>query len=134
MAAVVLADAANRADVVFVGQDEADLLWGTATPAAVRALLPVPEILVVKDGGLGATAFGPDGTVFEPALPVEIVESVGAGDAFAAGYLYGLLTDCLPGDRLRFGHRLAANALRTAGDVGIPMTADDLEMRGEVRA
>ena len=31
---------ADRADLVFVGRDEAEALWGTATAAAIRALLP----------------------------------------------------------------------------------------------
>ncbi len=127
IAAPALAEAANQADIVFVGQDEAETLWGTPTPAAVRALLPEPKILVIKDGGIGVTAFESGDVTFEPAVPVEIVESVGAGDAFAAGYLYGFLTGRPQAERLRIGHRLAANALRTAADVGAPITADDLK-------
>jgi 2-dehydro-3-deoxygluconokinase len=121
-----LAALANRADVVFVGRDEAETLWGTPTPADIRDRLPHAGALVVKDGSVGATVFGSGGTVFEPTVPVEIVEAVGAGDAFASGYLYGLLHGRSESERLRIGHRLAANALRTAADVGTPITADDL--------
>jgi 2-dehydro-3-deoxygluconokinase len=121
----VLADLANRADVVFVGLDEAQVLWGVDGPDDVRALIDRPGQLIVKDGPVGATVFG-DRTVFAPASPVDIVEPVGAGDAFAAGYLYGLLTDHAPDARLRLGHMLAATALRTTADVGVPLTPADL--------
>ncbi|MFE6625273.1 PfkB family carbohydrate kinase [Streptomyces sp. NPDC057740] len=54
----VLLELARRADVVFVGEDEAEEAWGiTGGPEAVRAALPEPEVLVVKQGAVGATAF-----------------------------------------------------------------------------
>ncbi|MFD8010874.1 sugar kinase [Streptomyces sp. NPDC058955] len=56
-AAEVLRELAARADLVLVGADEAERLWGTADPAAVRALLPEPAVLVVKGGEGPATAF-----------------------------------------------------------------------------
>jgi 2-dehydro-3-deoxygluconokinase len=115
----VLAALARQADVVFVGLDEAAHLWGTEDAASVRTLLGGSSQLIVKDGPVGATAFIGDEAHFEPAHPVEVVEPVGAGDAFAAGYLYGLLTGDDPIDRLRHGHRLAAAALRTTADVGV---------------
>jgi len=115
-AAPALLELARGADIVLVGRDEAETLWGTATPAAVRALLPEVAELVVKDGDVGATAFVGDEAVFEPALVVEVVEPVGAGDAFAGGYLAGLLSgDAVP-DRLRAGHARAARTLQTTTD------------------
>ncbi|MCX5331677.1 sugar kinase [Streptomyces sp. NBC_00140] len=54
----VVLELARRADVVFVGEDEAEEAWGvTGGPPAVRELLPEPGVLVVKQGGRGATAF-----------------------------------------------------------------------------
>jgi 2-dehydro-3-deoxygluconokinase len=118
----LLRDLAARADVVLVGQDEAEALWGAADPAAIRRLLPGPREVVVKQAHRGATVVGPDGaTVFEPALRVAVVEEVGAGDAFAAGYLAALLAGEPPARRLRAGHLRAASALRTSDDVGPPL-------------
>jgi 2-dehydro-3-deoxygluconokinase len=117
-AAPVLAGLADRADVVFVGLDEAERLWDTATPDDVRKLLPGPGTLVVKDGATGATAYTDGRATFVPAGRVDVVEPVGAGDAFAAGYLYGLLRGWPDERRLRLGHRVAAAALRVTGDVG----------------
>jgi 2-dehydro-3-deoxygluconokinase len=124
-AAPVLARLAGHADLVFVGLDEAGRLWGTRTPDEVRTLLSAPQILVVKDGAVGATSYGPAGATFVPAPPAEVVEPVGAGDAYAAGYLYGLLRDLPEPTRLRLGHLVAAAALRVTEDVGpLPPTEE----------
>ncbi|MGW0418826.1 sugar kinase [Streptomyces sp. NPDC003015] len=54
----VLLELARRADLVFVGEDEAEEAWGvTGGPSGIRAVLPEPGVLVVKQGSLGATAF-----------------------------------------------------------------------------
>ncbi|MFD3417491.1 sugar kinase [Streptomyces decoyicus] len=109
---------ARRADVVFVGLDEAQHVWGTETAEQVRGLVGPGVRLVVKDADVGATHFPPGGgpAVFVPANPAEVVEPVGAGDAFAAGYLSAWLRGAGPADRLRLGHRLAAFALGAVGD------------------
>ncbi|MDT0328119.1 sugar kinase [Nocardiopsis lambiniae] len=116
VAAPILLDLARRADIVFVGRDEAERLWGTPTAEDVRAVLPEVPALVVKDAEHGATCFTAEETVFEPSPEVEVVEAVGAGDAFAAGYLSGLL-DGLPTERrLRLGHAVAGAVLRSRSD------------------
>ncbi|MFI6439043.1 PfkB family carbohydrate kinase [Streptomyces sp. NPDC050759] len=54
----VLLELARGADIVFVGEDEAEEAWGiSGGPSAIRAALPEPGVLVVKQGGVGATAF-----------------------------------------------------------------------------
>lgn len=115
-AAVELDTLARRADVVFVGRDEAEALWGTATASAVRNRFPEVAQLVVKDADVGATVFTAEGEHFEPSEHVEVVDVVGAGDAFAGGYLAAYLSGAAPAERLRAGHRRAATTLRTTGD------------------
>ena len=117
----LFADAANRADAVFVGIDEAEALWGASGPAQVRAVLHRPSRVVVKDGPKGTYSFVEDQLNFEAALQGTIVDPMGAGDAFAAGYLAGLLNT--PGDErrsLRLGHIMAMAAMASQQDVGIP--------------
>ncbi|WP_448334033.1 sugar kinase [Streptomyces sp. DSM 41534] len=121
----VLLGLARRCDLVFVGEDEAEAVWGVRGPEAIRAALPEPEVLVVKQGGAGATAYArrPDGTdaiTFEPALRVDVVAPVGAGDAFAAGFLSGTLRGLPVAERLRHGHLMAAAVLTVPGDLGAP--------------
>ncbi|MFJ4985754.1 sugar kinase [Streptomyces sp. NPDC088732] len=126
-AAEVLRPLADRADIVLVGLDEAQALWGdTVTDApSVRALLARPRVLVVKDGARSATAFVGTDARTVPALTVRVAEPVGAGDAFAAGFLAGLHRG-LPVERaLRLGHLTAASALRVPADHG-PLPAPDV--------
>ncbi|WP_079153016.1 sugar kinase [Streptomyces malaysiensis] len=121
----VLLGLARRCDLVFVGEDEAEAVWGVRGPEAIRAALPEPEVLVVKQGGAGATAYarrsdGTDAITFEPALRVDVVAPVGAGDAFAAGFLSGTLRGLPVAERLRHGHLMAAAVLTVPGDLGAP--------------
>ncbi|GAB3480373.1 sugar kinase [Nocardiopsis coralliicola] len=120
----LLLDLARRCDAVFVGEDEAAAAWGlSGGPAAVRAALPEPGTLVVKQGARGATAFGPqapDG-LFCPAVDTPLRSPVGAGDAFAAGFLSAVLRGLPLRDRLRHGHLAAAAAVAAEGDVGDPL-------------
>ncbi|MEU3658304.1 sugar kinase [Streptomyces sp. NPDC032940] len=113
----VLRELARGADLVFVGEDEA---WGLGGPEAVRAALPEPELLVVKQGATGATAFHGEHATFVPALHVDVVAAVGAGDAFAAGFLSATLRGLPVRERLRHGHLTAAAALTVPGDLAAP--------------
>ncbi|QDZ14661.1 sugar kinase [Humibacter ginsenosidimutans] len=120
IAAPALLALARRADLVFVGLDEAGSLWGCATADEVRTLLPDLSRLVVKDGAVGATEFDgtatTDVTTFVPAIPTDVVEPIGAGDAFAAGYLAALLADADAEARLRAGHERAHPVLLSTSD------------------
>lgn len=111
-----LRELAAGADLVFVGLDEAAALWGTETADEVRVLLPEPAHLVVKDGAVGATEFGAAAAVHVPAIDAEVVEAIGAGDAFAAGYLVALLDGAAPAERLRAGHERAVLVLAETAD------------------
>ena len=115
-AAPVLLALARRADIVFTGRDEAEVLWGTVRAEDVRALLPDVAELVVKDGDVGATAFTREGRAFVPSLVVDVVEPVWAGDAFAGGYLSALLSNASIEDRLVAGHAFAARTLASLTD------------------
>ncbi|MEW2162569.1 sugar kinase [Streptomyces sp. NPDC007084] len=123
----VLLDLARRADLVFVGDDEARDAWGLRGAAAIRAALPEPDVLVVKHGKDGAAVFdrrapgpAPADGIFVPALRVDVVAAVGAGDAFAAGFLSGTLRGLSVRDRVRHGHLTAAAALTVPGDLARP--------------
>ncbi|MBB6402852.1 sugar kinase [Arthrobacter sp. AZCC_0090] len=116
-----LLELASRAAVVFVGLDEAETLWGCATADDVSSLLPGPRHVVVKDSATEAVEFvrepGKEVQVFRfPAHRVDVVEPVGAGDAFAAGYLAGMLRGDPPVDRLALGHSFAAWTLGSLAD------------------
>ncbi len=114
-----LRKAANRADIAFVGLDEANEVWNASKVGEVRKLLPGPEMLFIKDAERGAYAIVGSETHFIKALCGPVVEPIGAGDAFAAGVLAASLVH--PGDIscwLRLGHITAMSALAQASDVG----------------
>jgi 2-dehydro-3-deoxygluconokinase len=114
----ILLQLARASDIVFVGHDEAQALWGVTAAADVRRLLPEPPMVVVKQGAVGATAFVGKEAVFVPAFDMRVVEPVGAGDGFAAGFLAGTLRDLDLRERLRLGTIVASSALRVPSDVG----------------
>lgn len=116
-AAPRLRELASAADVVVLGRDEAEALWGTRTPEEIHALFPAVSTLVVKDNDVGATCFSEGVVSFQPALKVRVVEPVGAGDAFAAGFLSGLLRGLQVDRCLRSGHVLAALTIQHLSDL-----------------
>ncbi|GAA2780227.1 sugar kinase [Saccharopolyspora taberi] len=124
-AAGPLRELAQQADIVFVGLDEATALWGVRTAEDVRRELDRPRTVVVKDAANTATAFG-EAVAVVPAPKVEVVEPVGAGDAFAAGYLSGLLRGDDGVRRLRRGHLLAAHSLLSTEDHSTPPDAESI--------
>lgn len=105
---------ARHADIVFVGDDEARAVWGDDVD--VRDLISAPAHVIVKDGDAQATEYH-DGTATSvPALTVDVVEPVGAGDAFAAGWLSGYLSGLDAEGRLALGHATAARVLTSMAD------------------
>ncbi|RIX28499.1 sugar kinase [Amnibacterium setariae] len=119
---------AARADVVFAGFDEALLLAPDAADpedAARRIAALGPAEVVVKLGEDGALALV-DGEVLRmPAVPVRVVDTVGAGDAFVAGWLAERVLGRPVEERLRTAVRAGAAACTHAGDwEGLPFRRD----------
>jgi 2-dehydro-3-deoxygluconokinase len=85
---------------------------------------------VVKQGATGAlvaiaaTGTGDDtamSVVSQPALPVRVVDAIGAGDSFTAGYPAARCDRLPPAERLRWGTIAAAYAVGAHGDwEGLP--------------
>jgi len=129
-AAPRLLDLARRADIVLVGLDEAERLWGAGSPEQIAELFPTRKLqrIVVKDSHIGATEICGKKSTFEPALEVEVLEPVGAGDAFAAGYLGALLHGDDAHASLLSGHRTAAWTLGVMSDYR-PLRTDTMRRR-----
>lgn len=121
----VLAPLAPLLDLVIASDDELPLLApaGDDLPAQAQALLDggVGEV-VVKLGAEGATSYTAKGAVHAPARPVTVVDTIGAGDGFVAGYLSGLLDGLDVSGRLDRGVTVGAFVVSTAGDwEGLPL-------------
>ena len=118
----VAAAARQRAVLPYVdwylcGETEAELLWPDGEP---------PVRTVIRVGSRGAIV---DGVVVAQPRTVAVLDEVGAGDAFAAGFAYGLLEGWAPPACARAGHVIAACALAGTGDwETLPHLADVSEL------
>jgi 2-dehydro-3-deoxygluconokinase len=116
----VMRDLAARSDVVLPGIDEAEFLTAEAEPeAAGRELLKLgPSMVVIKLGARGALAVTEERSVEVSAITLErVVDPVGAGDAFAAGFLSGLLRGFPIQQALQLANRCGALATTSPGDM-----------------
>lgn len=135
-ARVVLADIASRCDIVLPGWEEGCLLTGEDNPERIaeRLLQKRTKAVVIKLGERGAYYATADEREYVPGFPVgEIVDPIGAGDGFAAGFLSGLLRGWSYRDAVRLGNRVGAYALSVAGDVeGYPFWSQVMGEHEEV--
>lgn len=114
-------------DYLFLNEVEAARATGGGTDAADEVSLAAAARKLLAKGVRRAVILhtpviglwlGADGTMItrrpDPVLPEDIISPVGAGDAFAAGCLYGLHESWDAESCLRLGHRAAAAALKGA--------------------
>jgi ribokinase len=101
----------------------------TSDPAeAAAALAALGPAVVVKDGAAGAYRVDPDGTVLrEPGVPVEPVDTTGAGDTFDAAYLDSLLDGRAAEACLRRAARAGAMSTSAVGGTAGQPTHDQLD-------
>ena len=126
----VLGRLAAAADLVFAGPEEAALVLGRAVrrrpsfeegEVLARELAKRgPATVVVKLGALGALALSGDEAHRAPALPVAVVDPVGAGDAFVAGYLSEVVAGGSGARRAAHRERLRRRGVRGGGRLGGP--------------
>ena len=115
----VVRDLITHADMVLAGSEEAELLTGQCDPNRAAADLARlgPREVVIKLGARGALAYGPQGTLEAPTSPVSrVIDPVGAGDAFAAGYLAGHLRGLDVASSLGLANRCGAYAMTLPAD------------------
>jgi len=123
----------ERADLLFCSEEEARLLLGGTEPAAVReAAVGLRVKSVIVHGETGAFAVCGDGLVERPAYPVrEAADTVGAGDAFVAGFLSGRMRGWDAGRCLELANACGACAVAVPGDAeSMPFESDALALIG----
>jgi 2-dehydro-3-deoxygluconokinase len=126
-AARELTELVRVSDIVFAGEDEAELLGLVGDPAEVASRLAElgPRHAVVKLGVRGAVACVDGAQLAVPAVPVQAVDPVGAGDAFVAGYLAEFLAGEPAAQMMAVAARCGAFAVTSPGDwEGLPTRSD----------
>jgi 2-dehydro-3-deoxygluconokinase len=122
-------------DIVILNDRDASAVFGErGDPEKIARALRSRfrcGVLVLTRGALGALAVDRAGTHRQQAYPTEIIDRIGRGDAFAAGFLYGFLArDSAEG--LRYGAAMAALKQTYRGDVCLATPAAvEVVFRGE---
>lgn len=114
-------------DILLAGLEEMELIQQQTSKEALEHFAHRYEIeqLVIKDGANGAKLFENDQWYEKAAFPIKPVDTVGAGDAFDAGYIYSVLHDASPLDRLTFANAMGAMVTTVKGDnEGLPEYQD----------
>jgi 2-dehydro-3-deoxygluconokinase len=111
-------------------EDSLAILEADGEPAMRAAAALGPGTVVLKAAEEGAAALVDGAVVRAPAVAVrEVVDPVGAGDAFNAGFLSCLLHGGGIADALRAGNELGAAAVASLGDSAVPAAAVERHVR-----
>jgi 2-dehydro-3-deoxygluconokinase len=125
----VLLNLIRKADILFPGIEEAQILLGENEPEKIveRFLELGPSIVALKLGSKGALVANAHQEVYVPAFSVErIVDPFGAGDAFAAGLITGLLEGLSLEEAGRIANAMGALALGVTGNIEALPYRDEL--------
>ncbi len=123
-------------DYLLTGVDEAEILFGTDHIPEIIKHAKQYDIshLFLKLGESGSAVWTQEGFMEEPAQIVpKVVDTVGAGDGFDAGVLYGLLNDFELPKILKFANIIGSMVVTVKGDnEGLPYLEDVLrKLEGE---
>ncbi|MCK1641815.1 adenosine kinase [Bradyrhizobium sp. 157] len=104
-------------DLVFANEAELHSLYQTSDfEGALKQLRTDAKLAVVTRSEKGCVVVSSDGIVAAPAFPIEkLVDTTGAGDLFAAGFLFGLVRDASHETCGRLGALAAAEVIQHIG-------------------
>lgn len=122
----------TKVDILFLNETEAlAATRQTEVREALRVLQRHQTCVVIKLGRNGAIGSRDGEIVHAPGYPVDVVDTTGAGDSFAAGFVHGMLLGRDLVTCLRFGN--AAGALSTRGQGGTASQADQFTLEQFLR-
>lgn len=116
----VLLDIAHKCHIVMPGIEEGELLTGESSPEkiAVSLLKGETQVVVVKLGEQGAYYATKEDSVYVAGEKVtQVIDTAGAGDGFAAGFLSGLIRGWDYKKAIQLGNRVGAHAITVTGDI-----------------
>lgn len=117
---------ANYVDILFANEEEAKALTGLQPAEALESLASQVDIAVVKIGEHGAMAVQGKEKVLIPAIEANCLDTTGAGDLFAAGFIYGMSTGKSLADCTRYGTITAGKVIEVIGPKMTSSTWDSI--------
>lgn len=102
-------------DIVFANEEEAQALLNMGAEEAVDKLAELVEIGVVKVGADGSWVRRGDDKQFVPAMKVNCIDTTGAGDLYASGFIYELIRGTSLRKAGETGTLLAGNVIQVVG-------------------
>jgi sugar/nucleoside kinase (ribokinase family) len=102
-------------DIVFANEEEATSLTGKEPEDALHEIAEMCSIAVVKLGAQGSLIQSGDRVIRIDAIPAKSIDSTGAGDIYAAGFLYALTENLDLEVAGKIGSLLAGNVVETMG-------------------
>ena len=122
-------------DILLTGEDEAELLMGTSDPIQVIEYSKEFGIsyVAIKQGEKGSVGYHEGNYIEAPAFKSKkVVDTVGAGDGFDSGFLYGLINKWPLEKTLKFANVIGSMVVSVSGDnEGLPYLDDVLVQLGE---
>ena len=102
-------------DIVFANEEEAKAFTGMTPPEAVKEIGKWCDIAIVKIGAKGSLVGTRQEVIHIPAFPAHCVDTTGAGDYFAAGFLYGLVNHLSLRQCAEIGSVIGAEVVQVIG-------------------
>ncbi|HRW83800.1 MAG TPA: adenosine kinase [Bacteroidales bacterium] len=102
-------------DILFANEEEARAYTGLDTEKAMEKISEQIQITVIKTGSQGSLVKRKEELIRIDAVPVKCVDTTGAGDLYAAGFLYGYLNDQPLSKCGAMGSLLASNVIDLMG-------------------
>lgn len=117
-----LLEAMSSIDILFANAEEARALTGLDPKSAAWCLCQKCRVAVVKVGAKGCFVGSGDQLIYRPGLPTRVVDTTGAGDLFASGFLHKYLGGAELGECAEFGNRVGSRVVEVVG-AQVPQSA-----------
>lgn len=124
-----------KVDILLTSDEEMEIIIGEKDPHKIISIVKDLGVshIIVKQGEKGSVGYYNGETIESPAIEAsKVVDTVGAGDGFDAGALYGIINDWPLKKTLRFSNAIGSIVVSVNGDnEGLPSYEEVLEKLGE---
>lgn len=114
-------------DIIIANEDEAREYTGKEHAESLKIFKELAEMAIVKLGADGVLIAYQDEETHVPGTPVEAIDTTGAGDLWASGFLYGLTQGHDIETAARLGHRMGSEVVQVVGAVIPDQVYDDIK-------